>query len=260
VRLARELSPQLVILSMGMDCIAPTRQILGESPNVRVIALSLLSDPRLALNLLQAGASAYLLKDRAFEDLFRAVRDVIGNRLYLSPGVTDPAIRAYLEARREIAARFRLLFETAPLGAALLDQNGRLVEANPSLEDMLGYRRDELYQLPLWRFDHPGDEDSCLSLFQELAAGKRDSYQADKRFLHKNGRLLWGCLTVSRVQYPSQESWFALALVENITNASKLRKRYGPIKRLQSLPSELSSPVDIFLNGRASEQLTEKTV
>jgi PAS domain S-box-containing protein len=261
VRLARELSPQLMILSLGLNCIASTRQILVESPNVRVIALSILSDPRLALNLLKAGVSAYLLKDCAFEELFRAVRDVIGNRLYLSPGVTGTAIRAYLEARREIATHFHLIFETTPLGVALLDQNGRLVEVNPSLEDMLGYRRDEMHQLPLWRFDYPGDEDSCLSLFRELAAGKRDSYQTDKRFIHQDGRLLWGCLTVSRVRHPSLESWFALALVENITNASKLRRRYGPLKRLQSLLSGLSGPVDTFLKGQAPpRQLSGKTV
>jgi PAS domain S-box-containing protein len=261
VRLARKLSPQLVILSLGLNCIASTRQILVESPNVRVIVFSLLSDPRLALNLLKAGASAYLLKDRAFEELFRAVRDVMGNRLYLSPGITDTAIRAYLEARREIAAHFHLLFETAPLGVALLDQNGRLVEVNPSLEDMLGYRRNEMYQLPLWSFDHPGDEDSCLSLFRELAAGNRDSYQTDKRFIHQDGRLLWGCLTVSRVRHPSLESWFALASVENITHASKLRRRYGPLKRLQSLSTGLSGPVDTFLKDQAPPlQLSGKTV
>jgi PAS domain S-box-containing protein len=252
VRLARRLAPQVVILSTGMNCITTARQILAESSNARIIALSLFADQRLALNLLTAGATAYLLKDRAFEELARAVRDVMGNRIYLSPGVTGTALRAYLDALGETAARFRSLFKTARLGAALMDQNGRLVESNPSLEDMLGYRRDELQQRPLWRFNHPRDEDACLSLLQELAAGMRDSYQTDKRFIHKDGRLLWGCLTISRVWYPSRESWFALALLENITNASKLRKRYGPIKRLQALPSAWSNPVDIFLKGCAT--------
>jgi PAS domain S-box-containing protein len=251
VRLAREPYPQIVILSLALDSIASMRQILIKSPNVRVIALSLLSDPRLALNLLKAGASGLLLKDRAFEELLRAVRDVLGNRIYLSPEVASPAIRDYLAARREIARHFRLLFATAPLGVALLDQNGRLVEVNPALADMLGYRQDEMHQLPLWRFDHPEEEDSCLQLFRELAAGTRDSYRTDRRFIHKDGRLLWGCLTVSRVRYPSTEPWFALALVENITHASKLRRRYGPLKRLQSLPTDLSSPVTAFLKGQA---------
>jgi PAS domain S-box-containing protein len=249
-RLVREHYPQLVILSLGLDSIASMGHILAKSPSVRVIALSLLSDPRLALNLLKAGASGFLLKDRAFEELLRAVRDVLSNRIYLSPEVTTTAIRAYLEARREIATHFRLLFANAPLGVALLDQNGRIVEVNRALEDMLGYRQDEMHQLPLWRFDHPEDEDSCLRLFQELATGTRDSYRTDRRFIHKGGRLLWGCLTVSRVRSLSQETWFALALVENITNASKLRKRYGPLKRLQSLPSELSSPLSAFLKGQ----------
>jgi len=95
VRLVRELAPQVVIMDLTMPDlhgIEATRQILGASPGVKVIALSVYSDRRFVVNILKAGASGYLLKDCAFEELSRAIRAVLGNKTYISPGVSEIVI------------------------------------------------------------------------------------------------------------------------------------------------------------------------
>lgn len=99
VGLARKLGPDVVIMDVTMpdlNGIEATRQIRGECPNVKVIALSMHSDKRFVLGMLEAGASGYLLKDCAFEELSRAIRSVAGNQTYLSPGITDVVIQDYL--------------------------------------------------------------------------------------------------------------------------------------------------------------------
>jgi len=99
VQLARELLPDLVIMDIGMpdlNGIDATRQIVAELPSVKVIALSMHSDRRFVVQMFRAGASGYLLKDCAFEELARAVRAVLKDQTYLSPAVTGPVMEGYL--------------------------------------------------------------------------------------------------------------------------------------------------------------------
>jgi two-component system response regulator NreC len=96
VRLARELNPGVIIMDVAMpdlNGIEATRQILAESPAIKVIALSMYADRRFVVNMLKAGASGYLLKDCAFEELVRAIRVVLTHKTYLSPGVTDILVK-----------------------------------------------------------------------------------------------------------------------------------------------------------------------
>jgi two-component system, NarL family, response regulator NreC len=99
VRLARELLPDLVIMDIGMpdlNGIDATRQITAELPKVKVIALSMHADRRFVVQMFKAGASGYLLKDCAFEELTRAVCAVQKHQTYLSPAVAGPVMEDYI--------------------------------------------------------------------------------------------------------------------------------------------------------------------
>jgi len=99
LRLARELKPQVVIMDITMpdlNGIEATRQILGEASDVKIIALSMHSDSLFVLNMLKAGASGYLLKDCALEELVKAIRTVVAQKTYLSPGVSDIVIKDFV--------------------------------------------------------------------------------------------------------------------------------------------------------------------
>jgi DNA-binding NarL/FixJ family response regulator len=93
--LVKEFAPHIVIMP-GLNGIEATRQIQAECPGVKVIALSMHSDSIFVLNMLKAGASGYLLKDCALEDLVRAIRTVVGHKTYLSPGISDVVIKDFV--------------------------------------------------------------------------------------------------------------------------------------------------------------------
>jgi DNA-binding NarL/FixJ family response regulator len=100
VQLAKELAPHIVIMDVNMpdlNGIEATRQILYSTPGIKVIALSMHTDRRFVVNMLKAGASGYLLKDCAFEELSHAIRLVMANKTYLSPGVSDIVIKDYVQ-------------------------------------------------------------------------------------------------------------------------------------------------------------------
>ena len=99
LRLARDLSPDVIILDVAMpdlNGIEAARMITSEMPEIKIIALSMHSDRRFVVEMLKAGASGYLLKDCALEDLVRAIRVVMANQTYLSPEVAGTVVDEYV--------------------------------------------------------------------------------------------------------------------------------------------------------------------
>ena len=102
VNFSRERKPHMVIMDLTMprmNGIEATRRIIKEVPQIKVLCLSAHGDTRFVSAALDAGASGYMLKDCAFEELVSAIRTVIGNQIYLSPGITGTLVEDY-KARR----------------------------------------------------------------------------------------------------------------------------------------------------------------
>jgi len=96
LELVRELLPDIVVMDIEMpnlNGIDATRQIVRELRGVKVIALSMYSDGLIVDNMLKAGASGYVLKDYAVEELVRAIRIVKAGDSYLSPQITGLVIK-----------------------------------------------------------------------------------------------------------------------------------------------------------------------
>jgi two-component system response regulator NreC len=99
IQLARELNPDLIIMETSMpnlNGIEATRQIINELPDVKVIALSAHWDRRSVCEMLKAGASGYLPKRCAFQELVSAIQNVVSNRTYLSSHISGLVVDEYL--------------------------------------------------------------------------------------------------------------------------------------------------------------------
>lgn len=100
VKLAKELQPDVVIIDIAMpnlNGIEATRKILADLPETKVLALSMHSDKRFVTGILREGASGYLLKDSAFEELSLAIQTVCGGRKYLSPGIAGIVVEDVIQ-------------------------------------------------------------------------------------------------------------------------------------------------------------------
>jgi two-component system response regulator NreC len=91
-RMAQELVPDVIIMDVAMpdlNGIEATRQIVAKLCGVKIIALSMHDDRRFVLDMLKAGAAAYILKDDAFKSVSKAIRMVMGNRTYYSNKISN---------------------------------------------------------------------------------------------------------------------------------------------------------------------------
>lgn len=99
LKLIKKLSPDIAIMDIAMpdlNGIEATRQIVAEAPSTKVIALSMHSDRQFVTRMMSAGASGYLLKDCAFEEVARAIRSVMARQTYLSPEIVSIVVKAFL--------------------------------------------------------------------------------------------------------------------------------------------------------------------
>jgi diguanylate cyclase (GGDEF)-like protein/PAS domain S-box-containing protein len=115
--------------------------------------------------------------------------------------ITDAAAREVSEElRRDAERRWQLAFERAPTGAAIVDSDGRVVQANDTLVGMLGNPREQLAGKRVVDITHPDDVDKNVGLFQEVLAGRSDSYEMEKRFVHADGHTVWVTLHVGVIR------------------------------------------------------------
>ena len=102
VQMAQEKKPDVIVMDVSMpdlNGIEATKQIIESLPETRVIALSMHSDKRFVMGMLRAGASGYLLKDCASQELANAIDQVARGKKYLSPEITGVVIDDFLLGR-----------------------------------------------------------------------------------------------------------------------------------------------------------------
>lgn len=121
------------------------------------------------------------------------------------------------EALRESEDRFRTIFEQTALGISIADPDRRLLETNAAYQNMLGYSREELFGKPIAEISHPDDVPEDWELNEKLLSGEGDRYQREKRYIRKDGSVVWVQPTVSVVRDDKGEPQFLIGTVEDIT-------------------------------------------
>ncbi len=120
------------------------------------------------------------------------------------------------EAIRRSEAKYRAVFEWADIGIALA-RAGKILEVNDAMVRIIGFPVEEMVGDGYEHFTHPDDLAREQALVQEIFEGKRAGYRIEKRYIHADGRTIWGTLTVSLVGEPAGRDSTIVGMVEDIT-------------------------------------------
>jgi DNA-binding NarL/FixJ family response regulator len=102
-----ELGPDLILTDLSMpkmNGVEAIREIKKRAPETKVLALTVHKAEEFILEVLQAGADGYILKDASSEELIMAIKSVLGGKRYLSPSVSQMVIEGYLEGRKSFTS------------------------------------------------------------------------------------------------------------------------------------------------------------
>jgi PAS domain S-box-containing protein len=161
-----------------------------------------------------------------------AVRDASGAVLRYEGTIQDITQRKQNElALRESEEKFRTLFEWAPIGTALHDANGRYMQTNYAYQQMLGYTGEELLQLGVKRVTFPDDIAEAQQFFAELRDGKRDHYRREKRYLAKDGHVVWAQSSSRAVRDGAGGLRYIISMVEDITARKRDEEQLRKLSR-----------------------------
>lgn len=125
------------------------------------------------------------------------------------------------EALVQSEARFRSVFESAGVGISIADQEGKLVAVNPAFTHMVGYSQEELLGRSFASLTHPDDIDRDIQQSQRLRKREIDEFDLEKRYLHKDGSIVWAHLRVSRFPVHKHGVERTVAVIENITERKR---------------------------------------
>ncbi|MEQ8716109.1 MAG: EAL domain-containing protein [Acidimicrobiales bacterium] len=137
-------------------------------------------------------------------------------------------VTAQVEAeqmRHQAEVRLRTVFDHAPLGTALFETDGTIVEANPAFCHLIGRDPAEIIDRSVNDFIH--DEDVVLYSpdYVNLIEGRADSYVVDKRFVRPGGEIRWCSVTVAAVRGDGREARQVIASVEDVTERRAAEKK-----------------------------------
>ncbi len=122
-----------------------------------------------------------------------------------------------VEALEESEELFRTTFEQAAVGIAHVASDGHWLRVNRKFQEMLGYSETELLQLTFQELTHPDDLEKDLACFRQLHDGEIKSFTMEKRYLCKDGHILWANLTASRVAAADGTAKYYIGVIEDIS-------------------------------------------
>ena len=149
----------------------------------------------------------------------------IGDEIIFTAFIQDVSHRKQVEAAlRNSEEQFRRAFEDASVGMAIVSLEGGWVRVNSALCQIVGYSHAELFQLTFQDITHADDLEIDLAYVHQLLAGEISIYQMEKRYLHKQGYIVWVLLNVSLVQDEQGKPLHFISHIHNISDRKRIEE------------------------------------
>jgi diguanylate cyclase (GGDEF)-like protein/PAS domain S-box-containing protein len=175
----------------------------------------------------------------------------------LSAAVSHVAEYEARRAETEALSRFNALFDGASIGIVRSNSDGDVVDVNPAVEEMFGYPADEMVGVSFRNFMHQDDLEQSIARFERMMAGELDTYQFERRYHRKDGKIVWGQTTAVLERDADGNPSFVHSMIENITErklAEQALVRQSELNQHQALHDALTGLANRTLFNERIEQ------
>lgn len=254
----------------AFDGVSALKLAQATCPEVPFIFVSATLGEELAIETLKSGATDYVLKqrlDRLVPAVNRALREAEERAKRQQAESELRKLASELERRveertaqlakaneflrEEIAERQRVeeslrksestlrsYFELPLIGIAISSPDKGWLEVNDKLCDIFGYDRNELTQMTWVELTHPEDLEADLEQFNRILAGESEGFLMDKRFIRKNGQVIYAIISVRGVRHPDGSIDYFVALIQDVTERKQAEKEREQLIREQTARRE----------------------
>ncbi len=200
----------------GTELLAPP----SKKPALPLLIMTSHGDEQVAVEAMKAGALDYLVKSAA--------------TLPELPHIIERSLREWHNlkerqraetALRESEERFRSIFEHAASGMAVIAPDGKVLQINRTFCNLSGYSMEDCLQKNVLEVTHPGDREETRNLYQQIVNGERQFFEYEKRYLHRDGTIVWGHATVAGVRDESGKVLYCVAMVQDISERKRAEER-----------------------------------
>jgi PAS domain S-box-containing protein len=150
------------------------------------------------------------------------VVNIEGSKYYQSIGRDITERKIVEDSLRESEEKFRKIFVESPFPMVMTEKDFGIIRANLSFCKMIGYKEEELKSFTFRNFTHPDYKNKDEVSLLELITGEIPIYNTEKKYIRKDGSIIWGMTTVSLIRNNKDEVQYFLAMVEDITSRKKI--------------------------------------
>ncbi|MDP4173791.1 MAG: PAS domain S-box protein [Bacteroidota bacterium] len=213
IKAVEQLKPDLILLDLGLPDslgLSTFEKLYEKVKEIPIIIMTGLEDKKAVSSAVKLGAQDYLIKG-GFEDNL------------LRKSIKYSIERKKNESRLiEREAQFRAIFEQAGVGMAQVLPDGKWIKANSKLCNIFGYKYDELLGKTFQEITYSEDLEEDLKLMHEVLENKRQTYSLEKRYIKKDGSIVWGNLTVSLIRDFSGNPKYFISIIEDISERKRV--------------------------------------
>jgi PAS domain S-box-containing protein len=159
------------------------------------------------------------------------------------------------QALKQSEAQFRSFFEQAAVGMGIASIEGTLLKVNQKLCDLSGYQESELLTKTLLELTDAEDLELTLAHIQQLIQGIRDFYILEKRYLHRDGRVIWTQVTTTLVRNEQEEPVYLIVVLKDIQEYKKAEEALRYRLRLENAIANASQELIVHQLGNIKKVL-----
>ena len=223
----------------GLTALALARE---RFPDLPVIFVTGTMGEEIAIESLKRGATDYILKNR-LSRLAPAVRRALAEaRERAERKNAEKALRNAEDEHRRVdreliqsERKFRTAFEDAAVGMCLTALDHRFLTVNHSLCTMLGYSMEELSATDWLSVTHPHDREKCRLWSDAILAGEEHARSLEKRYLHKDGHLVWGMVTKGLLRDEEGNPLYFINQVQDVTELKNLENQLRHSQKMEAI-------------------------